>query len=146
MQPSSHGPTKGVRSTSCGGSLLSPGLAGLTISGAHRSLTASHSTGQMRTPFSETPIILRYTASQAKGASVRLSSLTVILCILISKFALANGCYFPEVAYPVLPSIPSQQAVIIPKDGQKTLIVESPERHCASSTCITGARSVQEFC
>ena len=67
----------------------------------------------------------KYLTSARKEASVRLFRLAVILCVLVSKIAMANGCYFPEVAYPVLPSIPSQQAVIIHKDAQETLIVES---------------------
>jgi len=37
----------------------------------------------------------------------------------------ANGCYIPQQAYPAMPSIPVQRAIIVHRDGQETLVVES---------------------
>lgn len=59
-----------------------------------------------------------------------LSRLTCLAAILLSlcltiPTALANGCYIPEQAYPAMPTIPVQRAIIVHRDGQETLIVES---------------------
>jgi len=39
--------------------------------------------------------------------------------------AYSDGCYFPQQAYPLLPTIPVQQAIIVHRHGEETLIVES---------------------
>lgn len=59
-----------------------------------------------------------------------LSRLIWVTAILLAAFfcasaARANGCYMPEQAYPAMPTIPVQRAIIVHRDGQETLIVES---------------------
>ena len=45
--------------------------------------------------------------------------------LVLPAMALADGCYIPQVAYPAMPEIPLQRALIIHRDGMETLIVES---------------------
>lgn len=59
-----------------------------------------------------------------------ISRLTCFAAILLSlclsiPAAHANGCYIPQQAYPAMPTIPVQRAIIVHRDGQETLIVES---------------------
>ena len=49
----------------------------------------------------------------------------VVLVLLIVSSVLANGVYFPQEAYPAMPTIPIQRAIIVYRDGIETLIVES---------------------
>lgn len=59
-----------------------------------------------------------------------------VLALLILSFAaastLANGVYMPPIATPAMPSIPSQRAMIVFRDGSETLIVESTFQSPAS--------------
>ena len=62
------------------------------------------------------------------GPSMR--RLVRVLClaclfIALASPAYANGVYIPQPAYPVLPTIPVQRAVIIHRNNTETLIVES---------------------
>ncbi|HUX14905.1 MAG TPA: DUF2330 domain-containing protein [Phycisphaerae bacterium] len=50
---------------------------------------------------------------------------TALAVFLVPAFALADGMYVPERAYPVLPAIPVQRALIVYHDGMETLVVES---------------------
>ncbi|MGE5609112.1 MAG: DUF2330 domain-containing protein [Bacillota bacterium] len=54
-----------------------------------------------------------------------LGTLVFLAVLCTSSPTSANGCKFPEAAYPAIPSIPTQRALIIHRDGQETLIVES---------------------
>ncbi len=49
----------------------------------------------------------------------------VLLSLLLSPPAFADGVYIGETAYKVPPSIPSQRAVLVHRDGTETLIIES---------------------
>jgi hypothetical protein len=49
-----------------------------------------------------------------------------LLCLLTTTSHLrANGAYMPQRAYPTMPTIPQQQAIIIHQNNTETLIVES---------------------
>ena len=48
-----------------------------------------------------------------------------VLALLMVSSVLANGVYFPQEAYPAMPTIPIQRAIIVYRDGIETLIVES---------------------
>lgn len=51
--------------------------------------------------------------------------LVVFVLSSASNFSFANGCYMPEMAYPKLPDIPLQRAIVVWKGGIETLVVES---------------------
>ena len=55
----------------------------------------------------------------------RFSYFLICLLFLSTAHAWANGCYIPQRAYPALPTIPVQRAIIVHRQGQETLIVES---------------------
>lgn len=45
--------------------------------------------------------------------------------LLLASQAVADGVYFPEQAFPAMPEIPVQRALILWRDGTETLVVES---------------------
>ena len=51
--------------------------------------------------------------------------LILVLTLVPIHHARADGVYIPQRAYPALPTIPVQRAIIIHRDGIETLIVES---------------------
>ena len=51
--------------------------------------------------------------------------LAAMATLALPAGAMADGMYFPEVAYPAMPTIPMQRALIVHRDGVETLIVES---------------------
>lgn len=62
-------------------------------------------------------------------------ALPVLACAILcctAGFTFANGVYMPPIATPAMPSIPSQRAMIIFRDGSETLIVESTFQSPAS--------------
>jgi hypothetical protein len=48
-----------------------------------------------------------------------------VAILFVSEAAFADGVYLPERAYPALPRIPVQRALIAYRDGMETLVVES---------------------
>ena len=51
--------------------------------------------------------------------------LFVAMMVLLTGVSWGNGVYIPQQAYPALPTIPVQRAVIVHRDGVQTLVVES---------------------
>ena len=49
----------------------------------------------------------------------------VVMLVGLSGVSWGNGVYIPQQAYPALPGIPVQRAVIVYRDGVQTLVVES---------------------
>ena len=54
----------------------------------------------------------------------------VVLCVplgvaLLGSTALGDGGYWPEPAFPAMPTIPVQRAVVVHRDGVEALVVES---------------------
>ena len=47
------------------------------------------------------------------------------IVLLLATDVAANGAYFPEQAFPAMPQIPIQRALIVWRDGTETLVVES---------------------
>ena len=49
----------------------------------------------------------------------------VALLVLVGEHALADGGFWPAQAFPKMPEIPAQRAIIAFRDGVETLVVES---------------------
>lgn len=56
---------------------------------------------------------------------IRLAAIALGFLSLVPADAAADGVYMPPVAYPAMPKIPVQRAMIVYRDGVETLIVES---------------------
>ncbi|MCL2639341.1 MAG: DUF2330 domain-containing protein [Phycisphaerales bacterium] len=56
---------------------------------------------------------------------MRWHSCFFVVIAFLSGVAQGNGVYIPREAYPALPTIPVQRAIIVHRDGVQTLVVES---------------------
>ncbi len=56
---------------------------------------------------------------------VQVLAIVFLATLALASSAHADGIYIPQKAYPTLPTIPMQRAIIIHRDGSETLIVES---------------------
>jgi hypothetical protein len=56
---------------------------------------------------------------------VHIVGIGLVAMISLASIGRADGVYIPQRAYPVLPTIPVQRAIIIHRNGVETLIVES---------------------
>ena len=68
---------------------------------------------------------MRAGASQEGRSALGAIGILLLLFIAAGRTALADGAFLSERAIKKLPAIPAQSAVIVFRDGQETLIVES---------------------